>query len=75
MPHDLPHKIEHGDSATFRMDFATWVDAMRGGVLRDIPEKDWKTIRALIVTSVGHKEVVELDRDALERLRPEADSA
>ena len=74
-PQDLPHKIEHGESASFRMDFATWVEAMRGDVLHDIPEKDWKTIRALIVTSVGHKEVVEVDRDAVERLRPEADSA
>ena len=74
-PQDLPHKIEHGDSASFRMDFATWVDAMREGVLHDIPEKDWRYIRALIVTSVGHEEVVELDRDAVERLRSEADSA
>lgn len=57
------------------MDFATWVVAMREDVLRGIPEKDWKTIRALIVTSVGHDEVVYVDRDALERLRPEADTA
>ena len=74
-PQDLPHKIEHAESALFRMDFATWVVAMREDVLRDIPEKDWKTIRALIVTSVGHDEVVYVDRDALERLRPEADTA
>ena len=57
------------------MDFATWLDAMREGVLRDIPERDWKTVRALIVTSVGHEEVVPVDPDALERLRPEADTA
>lgn len=73
-PQDLPHRIEYGESASFNMDFATWVEAMRNDVLRDIPEKDWKTIRALIVTSIGHKEVVEVDRDAVERLRPDSDS-
>ena len=57
------------------MDFATWVDAMREDVLHDILEKDWKTLRALIVTSVGHEEVVKVDGDAVERLGPEADSA
>ena len=57
------------------MDFATWIEAMRGNVLQDIPEKDWNTIRALIVTSVGHEEVIELERDAVERLRQAAASA
>ena len=71
----LPRKIEHGESVSFNVDFTEWVDAMREGVLHDIPEKDWKTLRALIVTSVGHKEVVEVDRHAMERLCPEADSA
>lgn len=75
-PQDLPQKIEHGQSASFSMDFATWIDAVRENVLHDVPPKDWKTIRALIVTSVGHVEVVKLDRDALERLRrPAADPA
>ena len=69
-PQDLPCKIEYGESVSFRMDFAVWAEVVREKVLQDIPRKDWKTVRVLIVTSVGHTEVVALDRDAWEQLMP-----
>lgn len=67
-------EIEHGESASFRMDFATRVVAMRKDVLRDVPEKDCKTARASIVASVGQEEVVRVDRVVLDKVRPEADT-
>ena len=51
------------------MDFAVWVDAMRDNILQGIPESDWKATRALIVTSVGHEELVVMDGDTLARLQ------
>lgn len=68
-PRDLPYRIEHGETASFRMDFAVWVDAMRDNILQGIPESDWKATRALIVTSVGHEELVVMDGDTLARLQ------
>ena len=59
--------------ATFRMDFAVWVEAMRDNILQGIPENDWMATRALIVTSVGHEEIVAIDADALARLRHPGD--
>ena len=54
--------------ASFQMDFSVWAKAMRDKILKDIPESEWKTTRVLIVTSVGHEEVVAIDGDALAQL-------
>ena len=57
----------------FEMDFSVWAKDMRDKVLRHIPEKDWKTIRVVIVTSVQYEKVIPLDPFAKERLlNPEA---
>lgn len=72
---DYPRQLAHGEQASFLVSFKTipaWPDHFAKTFIRDVSDKNLKTLRALIHTSLGQTIEVVPEKDLLQRLREAA---
>ena len=66
---NYPKRIEYGEEAMFSVDdFPAWASYFKGVFLKDSNDRDLKTLRLQIHTSVGHTEIVVPESGLLNRL-------
>jgi hypothetical protein len=72
---NCPKQLQHGDQATFLVSLLalpTWPKDFAKGFVGDLSERNLKTLRALVHTSIGETIEVRPDENLLKRLRDEA---
>lgn len=70
--HQYPKLLAHGEQASFLVSFTAapnWVKEFASGFVQDTGERNLKTLRALVNTSVGKVIEVVPEKNLLERLR------
>lgn len=69
-PTNYPKRIEYGEEAMFLVDdFSTWASYFKSGFLEEFNDRDLKTLRLQVHTSVGHIENVVPENGLLDRLQ------
>ena len=72
---DYPKQLAHGEQASFLVSFRatpTWPEHFAKTFVRDVSDKNLKTLRALVHTSLGQTIEVVPEKDLLQRLRDAA---
>lgn len=71
--HQYPKQLAHGEQATFMVSFEAapnWPHDFATGFVKDMSEKNLKTLRALVSTSVGMRDFEVLpEKNLLDKLR------
>jgi hypothetical protein len=73
--HQYPKQLAHGEQASFLVSFKTmpdWPKDFATGFVQDLRDRNLKTLRAMIQTSVGESIEVVPEGNLLERLRKAA---
>ncbi len=72
LSHQCPKQLSHGEQASFLVSFKVmpgWPKDFSTGFIQDVSEKNLKSLRAIVSTSVGQTIEVRPEKNLLEKLR------